>query len=205
MMHVPVVFNLFSLKLSHTHFFIINALNVDVCLFIWCTSEWSMWREIAQNEKSHIFFWHMISPSDFKVVAREEMELRRKIREAIEIREHRPRMNRDTGYDLPPVYTSLLSHDRQIHGGHVTQWEDHFIRPDEALAIRAKVLPKTKIWLVPIGIYIISVCLYNGTQYKLTFCDDMVDINKLLSLSHIFLAMFDYHTLAHNFMRYHAL
>ena len=64
---------------------------------------------------------HMISPSDFKVVAREEMELRRKIREAIEIRERRPRMNRDTGYDLPPVYTALLSHDRQIHGVHVTQ------------------------------------------------------------------------------------
>jgi hypothetical protein len=64
---------------------------------------------------------HTISDKDFKVVAREEEEFRRKVREAIEIRTRRPELNRDTGYDLPPpVYSTLLSHDCRHHGGHVT-------------------------------------------------------------------------------------
>jgi hypothetical protein len=63
---------------------------------------------------------HKISGKDFKVVAREDDEFRRKVREAIEIRTRRPELNRDTGYDLPPVYSNLLSHDRRRHGGHVT-------------------------------------------------------------------------------------
>ena len=63
---------------------------------------------------------HTISDKDFKVVAREEEEFRRKVREAIEIRTRRPELNRDTGYDLPPVYSTLLSHECRHHGGHVT-------------------------------------------------------------------------------------
>ena len=52
---------------------------------------------------------HTISDKDFKVVAREDEEFRRKVREPIEIR-----------YDLPPVYSTLLSQDCRHHGGHVT-------------------------------------------------------------------------------------
>ena len=63
---------------------------------------------------------HRISGEDFKVVAREDDEFRRKVREAIEIRTRRPELNRDTGYDLPPVYSPLLSHDCCHRGGHVT-------------------------------------------------------------------------------------
>ena len=63
---------------------------------------------------------HTISPRDFKIVAREDLEIRRKIREAVEIRVRRPEMNRDTGYDLPPVFLPLLSCDCHSHGGHMT-------------------------------------------------------------------------------------
>ena len=44
---------------------------------------------------------HKISEKDFKVVAREDDEFRRKVREAIDICTRRPELNRDTGYDFP--------------------------------------------------------------------------------------------------------
>ena len=61
-----------------------------------------------------------ISPRDFRSVAHEDLEIHRKIREAVEIRVWHPEMNRDTGYDLPPVFLPLLSCDCRRHGGHMT-------------------------------------------------------------------------------------
>jgi len=73
---------------------------------------------------------HKISARDFKVVACEEEDFRRKVREVIEIRTRPPELNCDTGYNMPPVYSPLLSHDCRHHGGNVTTTEI-FIRPNE--------------------------------------------------------------------------
>ena len=62
---------------------------------------------------------HPISEDNVKVIAREDHTFRRKIRESIEIRSRRPAINRDQGYELPPIYDELLSCDRRS-GDHVT-------------------------------------------------------------------------------------
>ena len=62
---------------------------------------------------------HPISKDNVKVIAREDHTFRRKIRESIEIRTRRPAINRDQGYELPPIYDELLSCDRRP-GDHVT-------------------------------------------------------------------------------------
>ena len=76
---------------------------------------------------------HNIQDSDVKILAREHHLWSRKIRESIEIRTEQPALNRDTGYELPAIYSRLLppgpssppatrhppSHDRPS-GGHVT-------------------------------------------------------------------------------------
>ena len=54
---------------------------------------------------------HSIKMDDVKVIAREDNMWRRKIRESIEIRTHHPAINRDQGYELPPIYDELLSCD----------------------------------------------------------------------------------------------
>ena len=64
---------------------------------------------------------HLINTIDVRIIAREDKELRRKIREAIEIQERHPKMNHDTGYDLPPIYSDLLSCDRRSSGDR-TNW-----------------------------------------------------------------------------------
>jgi len=59
---------------------------------------------------------HNISMDDVKVIGREDHFWNRKIREAIEIRAHSPTLNKDTGYDLPAIYSDLLSLDLQPRG-----------------------------------------------------------------------------------------
>ena len=54
---------------------------------------------------------HSISEEGISVVAREDNWWRRKIRESIEIRTQRPGINRDAGYELPAIYSKLLSRD----------------------------------------------------------------------------------------------
>ena len=54
---------------------------------------------------------HTITPSDTKIVAREEQFWRRKIHESITIIQQQPTMNRDSGYHLPALYKTLLSRD----------------------------------------------------------------------------------------------
>ena len=60
---------------------------------------------------------HRIDWNQVKVIDTEPIEHRRRTKEAIHIRQRRPAMNRDTGADLPAIYSSLLSRD---HPGHVT-------------------------------------------------------------------------------------
>ena len=51
---------------------------------------------------------HKITKDSVKVLAREDVWLKRKVREAIEIKIGQPAMNRDQGYELPPIYNKLL-------------------------------------------------------------------------------------------------
>ena len=61
---------------------------------------------------------HRIEWNKVKVIDSEPNEHRRKTKEAIHIRQRRPAMNRDTGADLPAVFSSLFL-SRDLHG-HVT-------------------------------------------------------------------------------------
>ena len=45
---------------------------------------------------------HKITKDSVKVLAREDVWLKRKVREAIEIKIAQPAMNHDQGYELPP-------------------------------------------------------------------------------------------------------
>jgi hypothetical protein len=51
---------------------------------------------------------HQITESNIKVIGREDYLWKRKIKEAIEIMQKQPTLNRDTGYYLPPMYKKLL-------------------------------------------------------------------------------------------------
>jgi hypothetical protein len=62
---------------------------------------------------------HEIDWENVKVVGSEDKWMRRKIKESIAIRRDKPSLNRDQGWDLPPIFCSLLSHDLTL-GGHVT-------------------------------------------------------------------------------------
>ena len=61
---------------------------------------------------------HQIDWDNVKILGRENHWLKRKIKEAIHIRCKRPSLNRDQGWDLPPIFCNLLSHDT---GSHVTK------------------------------------------------------------------------------------
>ena len=52
---------------------------------------------------------HSISLSDTAVLDSESNFTKRKVKEAIEIRARHPSLNRDLGYDLPPIYNSLIN------------------------------------------------------------------------------------------------
>ena len=51
---------------------------------------------------------HNFQPHDTKVLATEPNLVKRKIKEAIEIKQRRPSLNRDMGYELPPIYNTIL-------------------------------------------------------------------------------------------------
>ena len=52
---------------------------------------------------------HSLSFDDMRVLANEPKYNARKIKEAIEIYKGKPTLNRDQGYELPPVLLQLLS------------------------------------------------------------------------------------------------
>ena len=54
-----------------------------------------------------------LSDEGKRVIGRQEQFWLRKILESIEIRQRTPNLNRDTGYQLPPIYNNLLSCDRE--------------------------------------------------------------------------------------------
>ena len=62
---------------------------------------------------------HEIDWENVKVIGKEEHWVKRKVKEAIAIRRDRPSLNRDQGWELPPIFNSLLSHDLTM-GSHVT-------------------------------------------------------------------------------------
>ena len=62
---------------------------------------------------------HKIKDEEVKVLARESNTWQRKIREAVEIRTHKPEMNKDNGYDLPAIYNNILQqHPQGVGGAH---------------------------------------------------------------------------------------
>ena len=63
---------------------------------------------------------HTITKDSVRVLAREDGWLKRKVREAIEIKIGQPAMNRDQGYELPPIYDELLLSCDRHQDGHMT-------------------------------------------------------------------------------------
>ena len=61
---------------------------------------------------------HKITKDSVRILAREDIWLKKKVREAIKIKIGQPAMNRDKGYELPPDQL-LLSSDRR-QGDHMT-------------------------------------------------------------------------------------
>lgn len=59
-----------------------------------------------QSKASHECNWEGVKNLDQGTV-----DIKRKINEAVHIRRQRPTLNRDGGYELPPNFNHLLSHD----------------------------------------------------------------------------------------------
>ena len=59
-----------------------------------------------QSQANHEIDWEGV-----KILDKESVDLKRKIKEAIHIRRQRPTLNRDRGYDLPAIFDHLLSRD----------------------------------------------------------------------------------------------
>ena len=51
---------------------------------------------------------HSISPGNTKILTSEDHTLKRKVKEAIKIKQRRPTLNRDEGLELPNIYSALL-------------------------------------------------------------------------------------------------
>ena len=51
---------------------------------------------------------HSVSKKNIRVLSREQEWHKRKVKEAIYIKQHGPTMNRDQGYKIPPIYTQIL-------------------------------------------------------------------------------------------------
>ena len=65
-------------------------------------------------------FNHNISLDTCKILDSTESFHSRKIKEALFIKEVKPMLNRDGGFELPRIYKELLSRGRGSRGGHVT-------------------------------------------------------------------------------------
>jgi len=68
-------------------------------------------------------YCHSIDVEASKILASEDYETSRKVMEALYIKELRPRMNRDGGYELPRIYGELLSRGHALRG-HVMTTSD---------------------------------------------------------------------------------
>ncbi len=63
---------------------------------------------------------HKIKEEEVKIIARESNTWCRKIRKVVEIRTHKPEINRDNGYDLPARYKKILQpHLQGVRDKHV--------------------------------------------------------------------------------------
>jgi len=51
---------------------------------------------------------HKIEPKNTKIIASEDTHIKRRVKEAIAIKQRRPSLNRDKGLELPSVYNTLL-------------------------------------------------------------------------------------------------
>ena len=51
---------------------------------------------------------HSISADNTKVLLTEDHTIKRRVKEAIKIKQYQPKLNRDEGLELPAVYTTLL-------------------------------------------------------------------------------------------------
>ena len=67
---------------------------------------------------------HQIDWKNVRILGKEDHWMKRKIKEAIEIRRKKPSLNRDQGWDLPPIFCNLLSHDLTV-SSHVTNCDQH--------------------------------------------------------------------------------
>ena len=52
---------------------------------------------------------HNIPWDNIQIIGSETSTSRRKIREALEISTNNPSLNRDSGYEIPPIYTEQFS------------------------------------------------------------------------------------------------
>ena len=51
---------------------------------------------------------HSVSMDNLRVLDREQDWMKRKVKEAIHIKQRAPSMNRDQGYQLPPIYGQII-------------------------------------------------------------------------------------------------
>ena len=59
---------------------------------------------------------HKFEMDNVRIIGREDHFWKRKIKEAIEIKTHKPTLNRDSGYELAPIYDDLLTLDLSRSG-----------------------------------------------------------------------------------------
>ena len=67
---------------------------------------------------------HSVSMDNLRVLDREQDWLKRKVKEAIHIKQRAPSMSRDQGYQLPPIYGQIIT--RSHHQSRITH-PDHCV------------------------------------------------------------------------------
>ena len=63
---------------------------------------------------------HKITKDSVRILVREDIWLKRKVREAIRNKIGQPAMNRDQGYELPPIYDEILLSCDRLDDDHMT-------------------------------------------------------------------------------------